>query len=115
MLRQLNKKGFASYVEIIVTSIIFVLASAGIYASIMSLQPQGQLSAQRLKGMYAAKKLVDDLKLHVDATTWESASSPLAPGSTYSNVIDGFNITYNFVDDASLGVRRMRMAIEIPE
>ena len=106
-----QNKAFASFVEIIVTSVIFLLAGLGIFTSISMLRPHGSESAQKLEAAYIGKRVLDQLRGAVDASTWNLASSPLAPNVPHSQNINGYIVNYVLVDMPGLDIRQLFMNI----
>jgi hypothetical protein len=92
MLRDLKKKGFASITEVIVTSIIFVLATAGILTTLSMLRPHGGESSQKIEAAYLGKGIIDDLRKEIDAGTWNSGR--LSIGQHNLGPIDGYTVSY---------------------
>ena len=113
MLKRINtRKGFASLVEIVVTSVIFLLAGVGIFTSIAMLRPHGGESSKKLEAGYIAKRVLDQLRSSVDASTWDDPdpASPLHPGLHTCSIGD-FTVTYILINDAVLDVRQLFMNV----
>ena len=116
MLRCLQKNGFASITEIIVTSIIFVLATAGILSTLSMLRPEGGASTQKIEAAYLGKGIMDDLRKDVDAATWNDLTSRLAPGAHNLGQINGYTVSYTVTQlPAPANVRRLDMNISWPD
>ncbi|MBF0523429.1 MAG: hypothetical protein HQL24_10315 [Candidatus Omnitrophica bacterium] len=115
MLKTLKKYGFASMVEVIVTSIIFMLAAIGIFATITSLRPQAMKSSKRLEAAYAGKAMIESLRSSIDARTWETNESLLAVGINRTETINGFNVTWWLENVEGLNMRRLQMIINYDE
>lgn len=117
MLKGLKNQGFASVVEVIVTSVIFILAAAGILTTISMLRPQGEESARKLQAAYIGKGIIDDLRSQIDARTWNDSGGNFAVGTPYTiNSIDGvYNVTYFFEDVPGLGLRKLTMNVDFPD
>jgi type II secretory pathway pseudopilin PulG len=117
MLRDLKNKadeGFASMVEVIVTTVVFIIAAAGILTTVSMLKPSTALSTKRVEAAYIARGIMDQLRKEVDAATWGNAASPLAPG-TYNFPSGGYNITYIISEEPSSNLRRLTMNIVWPD
>ena len=106
MLKKLKKKGFVSIVEVIVTSVIFILAAFGILSSISRLSPAGVNTSQRLDAAYVGRKFIENLRNSVDI---------YASGTRYSNEVAGglssYTVNWYLRDDASSGTRQMFMNV----
>ena len=71
MLRNLKKErmeGFASIVEVAVTAVIFILATAGILSTVSMLKPHGRESTKKIEAAYIGKGIIDQLRKEVHAT-----------------------------------------------
>lgn len=76
MLRDLKtkrKQGFASIVEVIVTTVVFILATAGILSTVSMLKPHARISTRGIEASYIGRGLMDELRKEVNA----------APGGVY--------------------------------
>lgn len=118
MLKNLKNNGFASIVEVIVTSIIFVIAVAGILTTMSMLRPAGEESAKKLEAAYIAKQELERLRGQIDASTWDNASFNYLPG-TYSKVVvgDTGNYTVNWIvsNVPNLNLRQVNMTVTFPD
>jgi len=113
MLKTLTKKnGIASFVEVTMTAIIFIIAAAGILTTIATLQPQSIGSQKRLEAAYTAKSILDELHDDVDATTWDSGD--LSVG-THTRTVGNYVISYDVSDVPGLDVRQVQMTITYPD
>ena len=111
MLKTLKNQGFASLVEVIVTSIIFVLAAFGIFTVVSMLQPHGQEAARRLEAAYYARSVLDELRAEVDARIWDNAVSNLHPGQTYTRDFNYYRVTWLPTADPVLNIRDVSMNV----
>ena len=114
MLRELKNKGFASIVEVIVTSIVFVVATAGIISTISMLRPHTSESSKKIEAAYIAKWALHDLRRQVDALTWGDAGSNLAVGVHNLADVGEYSISY-IVTEPVPNLRRLVMNITWPE
>lgn len=112
MLKIRTKKGFASLVEVIVTSVIFVLAAFGIFTTMTMLRPHTTESSRKLEATYVGKQMVEELEGKVDARMWNNSTSPIYPGA-HNTYINGMYANYLVSwDIADLGgVRSLNMSI----
>ena len=106
MLRKLKKKGFVSIVEVIVTSVIFILAAFGILSSISKLSPAGVDTSKRLDAAYVGREFIENLRNSV---------SIYANGIRYSNKISGglsnYTVNWYLLDNVNSGTRQMFMNV----
>lgn len=114
MLRDLKDKGIASIVEVIVTSVIFVIAAAGILSTVAMFRPQGKEASLKIEAAYVGKGIIDDLRQQVNAEDWNDPGSSLAP-DTYTTTIGIYTIDYEITDEPNLGYRKLTMNITYPD
>jgi len=113
MLRDLKDKGIASIVEIIVTSVVFVVAAAGILSTVAMFRPQGREASQKIEAAYIGKGIIDDLRQHVNAENWGLASSNLAV-DTYNTTIGDYSVNWKITEPTE-GLRYLTMNITFPD
>ena len=112
MLKALKQDGFASLIEVLVTAVIFVVASLGIFTAISMLRPHGIESAKKLEAAYVGKRMIEELEGKVDARMWDNSESPIFPGD-HGDVITGMyaNYTVNWHIEDAAGVRSLSMNV----
>ena len=66
-------------VEIVVATLVFALAIAGLLATIQSLNRPAVESFEEVQAAYVARQILEDLRLSIDAETWDNTNSPLKP------------------------------------
>jgi len=109
-----ENKGFASIVEVIITSVIFVIVSAGIMSTVAQFRPQGQESSQKMEAAYIGKGVIDDLRRQVSAEDWFSGGGPLAVGGpTVIADYPPYTVTY-VITEPIPDVRHLTMNITWP-
>lgn len=121
MLKLLKNEGFASILEVIVASVIFVVTALGVFSSIAMVRSQGGGSTQTLEALYIGKRVMDDLRAQVYGNLW--AAGPLSPGGNpYTQTVTvgarTYTVTYNMVDVPGVAygayslLRRMDMMVQ---
>jgi Tfp pilus assembly protein PilV len=121
MLRTLRKNGFASVLEVIITSIIFMLAAFGILTTVSMLRPAGQESYREVEASYHAKNMMDYLRDQVNATTWADNTGPLATGVAHSQTIGDYTVNWYLTEvnpgeyPAGLAPRKLMMNVYYPD
>lgn len=125
MLRSLSKhsnKGFASIVEVVVTSIIFVLATAGIISTVSMLRPHGQESSKKIEAAYLGKAVLENLRKDVVADGVDGFGQGLYDGLHYhvnlpvSSDPGNYSVSYDVTQPAgNPDVRRVTMDITWPD
>ncbi len=116
-----NQKAFASVLEVIVTSIVFVIAAYGILTSIAMLRPHGSESYREVQAAYHAKNVMDYLRDQINAATWESNTGLLATGTRHTRTIGNYTINWYLttVDPTTypqgLGPRKLQMNVYYPD
>ena len=113
MLRNLKNKGMASIVEIIVTSVVFIIAAGGILSTVAMFRPQGKEASMKIEAAYIGKGVIDDLRQQVNAEDWYTASN-LAVGGPYILTFDIYTVNYT-ITDAGAGLRKLTMNITFPD
>ena len=117
MLKALKQDGFASFVEVVITAVIFMIAAFGIFSAISMLRPHGVESAKKLQAAYVALGVYSTLRGKVDADYWDNASGFLAVNvvhtNTFINIYPSGNYQVNWIlTDDPLGIRRLEMNVE---
>ena len=92
-IRRQNKTTGFTIAEVVIATMIFTLAMAGVFATISQLRQPAVASSQQVTAAFIGKKILDDLRSEVSATTWNSGL--LTPGNTYMNQVTVGTITYN--------------------
>ena len=96
--RQNLRNGF-TIIEVVVAALIFAIATAGIFATVSSLSKPAQESTEEVTAAFLGKRILEDLRTSVDATTWSLNSSFLSVGTHTLNSmnIDGIVYTGNYI------------------
>jgi prepilin-type N-terminal cleavage/methylation domain-containing protein len=103
-----NKAGF-TITEVIIASIIFLMAASGLFAALTSLDNSRNKTTKELKAVYAGKALMDELRGAVNASDWSANSGDLATGS-HAKTVQGFQVDYVITDDPP-NKRKMVMTV----
>jgi hypothetical protein len=116
MNRIFKKNGFASFIEIIITAVIFTVAAVGIYATVASVNPRGISSTKKLEAAYYGKSIMEQLKGDVAAgTSWGTGT--VAVGTHILPPVGGVTVSYvvtadpNFPADPNMAPRHVNMVI----
>ncbi|MBN1869624.1 MAG: hypothetical protein JW847_03490 [Candidatus Omnitrophica bacterium] len=99
--------------EVVVTSVIFIIATAGILSTVSMLRPHGQISSDKIEAAYIGKGIMGDLRTQVLATTTageELFGPDLALGAHGPWTINGYTVTYT-VTEPIPNVRKLEMDI----
>ena len=122
MFSKFNNQGFASIVEVIVTSIIFIITAVGMMATISTVKTPSTGSTKKLECTYRAKGFAQQLRQYVDGSTWDTGygygySSLLSIGSYGTTTFGDCTIDYEIFDSdvTGLEMRRLVMNIEWPD
>lgn len=104
-----SKKGF-TVVEVIVATLVFSIAAAGIFAMTSGLRKSAVMdSKEDINAALIGKRVLEDLRTKVDATNWNQAGGPLDPATNphvaNSIVVDGktYTPTYTVTQEADGG------------
>ena len=115
MKRLLNNNGFASILEVIVSSIIFMTAAVGFFTSVSMMRPQSNDSTKKLAALYAGRSVAEELRGEVYGNLWNHSSSNLRPGVLHTRSVGIYTINYILTDDPNLSMRRLDMNIYYPD
>lgn len=94
MLKISKNAGFASFVEIVMTTGIFLITAVGIYSTIAMISPKSASSTRKLEAAYAGKSVIDRLSSQVTADSWAGGNFDV--GTQYNVAVGSFRVTYNF-------------------
>ncbi len=94
MLKISKNAGFASFVEIVMTTGIFLITAVGIYSTIAMISPKSASSTRKLEAAYAGKTVIDRLSSQVTAESWLPGGN-LALGTHPPVIVGSFTVTYN--------------------
>lgn len=90
-------------VEIIIATLVFSLATAGILATLSALSRPAAESAQDTQAAFLAQEIIEDLRSQVTADAWNDPSGSFVSGDSYSQTIsrDGHDyvVLYNVAND----------------
>ncbi len=78
----LKQMGF-SLVEVVVATLIFALAAAGIMATVAALSNPSRSVRSDVQAAFLAREVIEDLRGQVTATEWTNASGPFVQGADY--------------------------------
>ena len=102
----------ASMLEVLVTSVIFIIAAFGIFSAISSMRVKGRDAEKRLIAAYHAKGKMEELRGQVDARMWDNSTSPLAPGQQFSETTsDDYTVTWSVVEDPQTQAREVTINV----
>jgi hypothetical protein len=114
-LKRKNQEGFASVVEVIVTAVIFVLATVGIMSTISALKPQARESTRKIEAAYVGKGILDKLRKEVSAAPGGVFyNTNLDLGTHTVNSLGDYNVSYT-VTEPIANVRKVEMTINWPD
>lgn len=102
MLKIIKQSGFASFTEIVITSIIFLITAVGIYATLSKISPQAATATRQLEAANIGRSTVENLLAQVSADTW-SGNSDLIPGVNRSFNVGMIQVNYYLQDVSDPG------------
>jgi len=104
-------------IEVIVASLVFAIAAAGIFATSAALNRPSEVSDEKLKAAFLGKQILESLRTAVNDDTWMDPSSDLALGShPAANLIVIGGVSYNcsyFVMPDPSGSRGRRVDLNV--
>lgn len=93
-----------SMVEVIVATLIFAMATAGILATLSALSRPAAESVEDVQAAFIAKEIIENLRSQITADSWKDPSGAFANGSHQQTITRGertYFIVYNVTDDAA--------------
>jgi len=119
ILRQIRGKnkifGF-TMTEVIVATVIFTLAMAGVFASISQLRQPAVESTQEVTAAFLGKRILEDLRREVNGQSWNVVGSELVDGQhTRPDVIISgktYRSVYTVIPDPN-GTRAKRVTLNV--
>lgn len=113
--------GFASIMEVVVTSVIFAIAAISIFSTISMLKTAQQNtvdpnSTGRLAAAYVGERVVKDLHSQLDPQSWRTNTGDLQTGVMHTNTIGGYTVNWYLTDvpgdfPAGLAPRKLMMNV----
>lgn len=101
--------------EVLVASIIFLIATAGLFAAFSRSRVNTENVDKRLQAAYVGRQVLDELRAKVDQRNWGDVSSNLAVGShsfVRSTSAGDYTINYIVTENATLGgLRKVTMTV----
>lgn len=113
MLKIFKKEGFASFVEVIITSVIFSLAAVGIYSTLLMTSPELEDSGTRIAAVYKAKQIIEELRDETNPVGWNNPAGKVWPGTPYSKSYGAYTISYALEDVPGMPLRKLTMEIRL--
>lgn len=113
--------GFASIMEVVVTSVIFAIAAISIFSTISMLKTAQQStvdpnSTGRLAAAYVGERVLKDLHGQLDPQLWRDNTGDLQTGVMHTNTIGGYTVNWSLTDvpgdfPAGLAPRKLMMNV----
>jgi len=101
-------------VEVIVTAVIFVLATAGILSTVSMIKPQGTESSKKIEAAYVGKGVIDQLRKEVDASTWNTGALKVGGPYNWGGPTGDYTVSYT-VTETDPTFRKLTMTITWPD
>lgn len=109
----MSTKGF-TVTEVVISALIFSIAAAGMFATVSALRQPAAESADEVAAAFLGKRILDDLRAELDATTWDSGNFSVGTHPMAPVVIDGITFTPSYdviADPAGTGARKVTLDI----
>lgn len=110
-----TQSGFASALEVVISSVFFVTAGLAIMTSLSMLRPEANSSLNRLEASYAARDFVGELRSSVSAQSWNDSSGDYTPNVVHQRTFGSYQLNYILTDTGSGNARFLEMNIVVPE
>lgn len=113
MFKSLKTKqdGF-SIIEVIISAIIFSIATVGLFTAISLTRHQATGSTDDVEGLFYARQKIDELSAMVSADQWQNTTSPIYPG-TYNETFGSVYLEWTITDNPQSGGRDISMTMNI--
>lgn len=115
MMKNMRTSGF-TIIEVIVSTVIFTIVAAGLYASVSSLRKPAGDTTKTMNAALIGKNVLEDLRSRISASDWDSGG-PLDPAnSPYTLtpvILDGITYTPSYIVNATdpSGARRVDVTV----
>lgn len=106
-----------SLVEVVVASLIFLLAAAGALGAFSMAQKMSTVSEKEIVAANYGRQLLEDLRANVDQRTWNAwiltCDSTWRAWPTAPSAWDAFqgSVQYNCYQDPSTGLRKVTLSV----
>jgi len=87
-------------VEVIVATLIFMLVASGLFATISALSRPSGTSTREMTAALVAKGLLENLRMNIDAATWDSGAFTLGEHTLPDITINGVDYEPTYVVSA---------------
>ncbi len=118
-IRRRNKNTGFTLVEIIVSSLIFAIAAAGVFATVSMLKQPTNVSSKEVTAAFIGKRILEDLRTQVDANNWNTGelaigTHPPLTGPTTPVIVNGISYAPSYVVSAdSKGTSARKVVLNI--
>ena len=100
-----NKDGF-TITEVVVSALIFAIATAGILATATTMRKPAVDSSEDVTAAFLAKRILDDLRSNLDSVTWSQSQTdggPFEENKTYTLANSGLTLLAPVTIDSGNG------------
>ncbi len=108
-----NQKNGFTIVEVVISSLIFVIAVAGIFASINLLRKPAEDTTDKINAAFVGKEILEGLRKQVDAASWQTGDLTVGTHALNTISVDGVTYTpsYTVSDDPDTSARKVTLSI----
>ncbi len=101
--------------EVVIATVIFSLAMAGVFASISNLRQPAVESSQEVTAAFIGKKILNDLRSEVSAPTWNTTGNlTLGPHGPLTAInVGGIDYTPTYIVEADPGTNARKVTLNI--
>jgi prepilin-type N-terminal cleavage/methylation domain-containing protein len=77
----INSNSGFTLVEVVISTVIFTIVAAGLYASVSTLRKPAMDTTKKINASFVGKQILEELRNDVSADTWNNGG-PLVPSGT---------------------------------
>ena len=108
-----------SLVEVLVASMVFILAVAGVLATLSAVRQPASTAERELKAAIVGQQVLEEMRVKVDANDWNAANLAETGGTpqTFTKTVNGvdYEISYTVVEDPVSHARQVNMTVNWPD
>lgn len=106
----LNNKGVGSFVEIIISAVIFMIAATGTLSILTTTSPQSLTATRRLQQVQYGRSIMEKLRGHT--IDWNDPTSLIAVGVNRTETEGDYTATWWLEDVPGLELRQLHLTVD---
>ncbi len=114
LLRKNNKLKAFTMTEVVIATLIFSLAMAGVFASISNLRQPAIESTQEVTAAFIGKRILENLRKDVSAATWNSENLAIGTyGPIEAATVGNQTYYYNYIVAADPATNARQVTLDV--